>query len=127
MTADPPGTAAPSRPGRPTVLRSLAERAAAHPRMEQAVVGAVVSAVRATLPAVIEALLAEEAGRGFGVVRLYRRKVPAEDRARRDERVRALLGTGMAAEQVAAQVGCSRSHVYRIRAALAGEPSQFRP
>lgn len=106
-------------PPRPTMLRSLAERAALHPRMEAAVAGAVISAVRSTLPGVIEALLAEQADHQFGTLRLYRRKVPEEMRQVRDARVRALLAGGMAPELVAVEAGCSRRHVYNVRRHLA--------
>lgn len=105
-------------PTRPTMLRSLAERAALHPRMEAAVAGAVISAVRNTLPGVIEALLAEQADHQFGTLRLYRRKLPDEMRQQRDQRARALLVGGMSADLVALEVGCSRAHAYRLQAAL---------
>lgn len=102
-------------PPRPTMLRSLAERAALHPRMEDAVAGAVISAVRATLPGIIESLLSEQADHQFGTLRLYRRKVPDDMRRVRDDRVRALLASGMAPELVALEAGCSRRHVYNVR------------
>lgn len=105
-------------PPRPTMLRSLAERAAMHPRMEDAVAGAVISAVRATLPGIIESLLAEQADHQFGTLRLYRRKVPDDLRRVRDDKARALLAGGLAPELVALEVGCSRAHAYRVQASM---------
>lgn len=102
-------------PPRPTMLRSLAERAALHPRMEDAVAGAVISAVRATLPGIIEMLVADMADPETGTLRLRKRKVPDDMRRMRDDRVRALLAAGMAPELVALEVGCSRRHVYNVR------------
>jgi hypothetical protein len=105
---------------RPNMLRNLAERAAAHPRIEQAVAGAVLGAVRATLPGVIEALLAEQADAQWGTLRFHVRKVPQEARDRRDQRVRALLAAGVSPEQIAIDAGCSRRHVYYVRRQMHG-------
>lgn len=117
-------------PRRTPTLRALAERAALHPSMEQAVAGAVISAVRNTLPGVIESILAERADEDFGRLTLYRRKVPDGHRKVRDSRVMALLAGGTAPELVALEVGCSRAHVYRVRKAMrayAGASSQLVP
>lgn len=98
---------------RPNMLRSLAERAATHPRIEAAVMGA----IRGVLPAVLEQLIAEEAERqGSHVLRMYPRRAPSEMRETRDANVRAMLAGGVAPELVAVQVGCSRAHVYRVQA-----------
>lgn len=90
-------------------LRALAQRAAEHPRIEAAVVGA----IRAELPGVIELLLAEMAQ--GETVRLYGRKRSQEKRIERDARIHALLEAGMAPDLVAKEVACSRRHVYLVR------------
>lgn len=93
-------------------LRHIAERAAEHPRLEQAVIGA----IRGMLPQVLETLIAEEADRhGSHMLRLYGCRRPIEQRQDRDRRILALLRSGMAPEHVALEVGCSRSHVYIVR------------
>jgi len=100
---------------RPNMLRSLAERAATHPRIEQAVMGA----IRGVLPSVLEQLIAEESARlGDHRLRVYPRRSPPEERAQRDARVRAMLATGTAPELVAVEVGCSRRHVYYVQASM---------
>lgn len=109
------------------MLRSLAERAALHPRMQAAIADAFMNAVQSTLPDVIEAVLAQQADHQFGTLRLYRRKVPEEMRQVRDARVRALLAGGMAPELVAVEAGCSRAHAYRIQASMRRGVSQSSP
>lgn len=100
---------------RSSLLRSLAERAAAHPQIDAAVIGA----IRGVLPSVLEQLIREEADRtGVDVLRLYPRRAPDTARADRDNRVRALLAGSMPPELVAVTVGCSRAHVYRVRARM---------
>lgn len=102
-------------------VRDLAERAARHPQIEAAVLGA----LRATLPGVIEKLLSEMAH--GETVRLYARKRPEDARAMRDARIASLLESGTAPDLVAAQVGCGRSQVYRVREKLKKDSSQTLP
>jgi hypothetical protein len=98
---------------RPSALRTLAVAAATHPRIEQAVLGA----IRSVLPSVLEQLIAEEAERqGGGRARLYGRKATSEARELRDQRVLSLLESGMAPELIALESKCSRSHVFAVRA-----------
>lgn len=103
------------RTARPNLLRSLAERAATHPRMEQAIMGA----IRGVLPSVLEQLIAEEAERrGDHVLRMYPRRNPSADREIRDQRLRGLLAAGTSPDLAAVEVGCSRAHAYRVQAAM---------
>lgn len=100
---------------RPLTLRSIAESAASHPRMEAAVVSAVVAAVRSTLPDVIHSLMSDHAATQYGTLRLYQRKIPPAQRQERDRRILAMLQAGIAPEMVALEVKCSRAHVYSLR------------
>jgi hypothetical protein len=81
------------------VFRDLAERAAAHPRIEQAVVGA----IRAELPGVIESLLRDMYP--GEQLRLYvpqrDQAAAARERSARDERIRAAGASGMSTAQIA--------------------------
>lgn len=100
---------------RGSMLRQLAERAAMHPSIETAVLGA----IRLTLPSVLEQLIAEEAERqGSHILRIYGRRMPSERRSERDAKIEALLQADRAPEHVALEVGCSRRHVYLVRARL---------
>lgn len=88
------------------------------------------TAIRAELPGVIESLL-HDMHDGGGTVRLYSRKIPSADRTRRDARVRSMLAAGTPPEIIAVEVGCSRTHVYRLRKSAerqrAGAPCQSAP
>ena len=104
-----------NRTDRPNMLRHLAERAAGHPRMESAIMGA----IRGVLPSILEQLVAEQAQlQGGHVVRLYGRLAPPEQRQQRDQRARALLASGMSPDLVAVEAGCSVRHAYSIQAAM---------
>lgn len=100
---------------RPTnMLRQLAERAAAHPRIERAVLGA----IRLELPSVIEQLLHELADSDGGTLRVYMAKRPADQRVQRDEKAIALMQSGTSPEIAAKLAGCSRSHAFSLRARM---------
>jgi len=100
---------------RNNTVRALAERAASHPQIEAAVMGA----IRGVLPTVLEQLIAEQAEtQGSHVLRLYGRRSPSEQRRLRDERVRAMLEAGAAPEVAAVNAGCSRTHAYKLQRAL---------
>jgi hypothetical protein len=96
---------------RPLTLRRLAARVATHQRIQTAVVGA----IQAELPSIIEELLGAMADDAGGTLRLYRRKRPKAKRIERDNQIRALLGGGILPRAVAEQVKCSLAHVYTIR------------
>jgi hypothetical protein len=100
---------------RPLTLRRLAARVATHPRIEQAVRGA----IQAELPGVIEEMLGDMADHSGGTLRLYRRKHPASARRARDNRIRALLQSGEKPLLIAESVKCSLRHVYNVRQAWA--------
>jgi hypothetical protein len=51
-----------------------------------------------------------------GCLRFYPARSLSVHREERDQRIQALLVSGMSAEQAAADTGCSRAHAYRIRA-----------
>lgn len=98
---------------RGSILHQLAERAAAHPRIE----GAVVQAIRRELPAVLETLIAEEAERqGSTVLRLYGRRSPTAQREARDAAILAALQAGRSPADAALEARCSLRHVYYVRA-----------
>lgn len=104
---------------RGTLLRSMAQRAAEHPQMEQAIMGA----IRQVLPSVLEQVIAQEIDRtGDGVMRLYPRRVPDAERRLRDERLVALMRSGIPPDLAAQRVGCSRSHAYSVRRAMDRQP-----
>lgn len=96
---------------KPSRIMAFAERAATHPRIEDAVR----AAIRSTLPGVIRELLGEMAEEEGGTVRLYSERQPQETRRARDERIRALLSAGLTPEAVSIEVGCSRRHAYTVR------------
>lgn len=107
----------PERAARPNVLRDLATQAAAHPRIEAAVLGA----IRAELPAVIEGLLRQMyAGEQ---VRLYVPKGAGRDaRSARDQRILAARGAEPAAA-VASREGVSVRRVQQLWAGAADAKS----
>jgi hypothetical protein len=96
-------------------VRDMAATAAVHPRMVQAVTGAVL----AVLPGLLEEILRDMSG--GETVRLRPAKIPRQQRAQRDEHIDSLLRQGMAPGLIAVQVRCSERHVYNRRAALAGQ------
>jgi len=89
------------------LMRTLAMKAASHPKIETAVMGA----IRDTLPGVIEGLLRD----GFAgeTVRFYVAKTGREDRKARDGLIRARFN-GTNAAELAGQFGISVSQVRRI-------------
>lgn len=94
------------------VFRDLAERAASHPRIEQAVLGA----IRAELPGVIDSLL-RDMYPGEQVCFYVPKREPnqaAADRAARDDRIRAAGLSGVATALIAVQEGVTIRHVQRV-------------
>ena len=89
------------------LMRNLAAKAAAHPKIEAAIMGA----IRDTLPGVINDLLRE----GFAgeTLRLYVPKHGREDRKTRDDLIRARF-TGRNAGELAGQFGLSEKQARRI-------------
>jgi hypothetical protein len=93
-------------------LTDLALRAAAHPRMEAAILGA----IRAELPGVIEGLLRDMfSGQQ---IKMYAPKRTSSQRADRDRRIKASLIAGHAIAEVARREGVSVRSVQRKAAAL---------
>lgn len=92
-------------------MRALAEHVATHPRIEQAVMGA----IRPVLTDLIEQWLVERAETQGGTLRMYQRKLTQARRQERDDRLRALISAGVRPEDAARQVGCSRRHAYHVR------------
>lgn len=89
------------------LIRTLAQKAAAHPSVENAVMGA----IRDTLPGVIESLLREQYG-GENI-KLYVAKKGSTERKNRDGLIRARYN-GTNADQLAGQFDLSASQVRRI-------------
>jgi len=89
------------------LFETLAKRAAAHPRIEQAVIGA----LRAELPQVIQGLLAEMYS--GETVRVYVQKAGAVD-MRRERDMRIVAAKGQPAALVAEREKVSERHVRRI-------------
>jgi hypothetical protein len=96
------------------LIRRLAEQAAADPRIEAAVLGA----IRASLPDVLEGLIRQAAAAEGGQLRVYLSKRSQGERERRDEFIAGLLAQGTPPPIVAARVGCSLRHVYIVRRRL---------
>jgi hypothetical protein len=97
------------------LIREIAERTAVHPSMEAAVVGA----VRAALPGVIESVIAQMFPDTHGdTIRLsiYRRKKTREHRRARDERILAAISANEAVSTIAARESVSERHVFRVKA-----------
>ena len=97
--------------GRQNMFRELAYQAAAHPRMEAAIMGA----VRAELPGIIEELLRQS--HGGRTVQLYVARtgsLAAKDE--RDRRIRSMAAapTSMAPSAIAAQEGITVRRVQQI-------------
>lgn len=90
-----------------TLLETLALRAAAHPRIEQAVLGA----LRAELPGVIQGLLSEMYP--GETVRIYAPKAGGSD-VRRERDLRILAAREQPAALVAEREHVSERHVRRI-------------
>jgi len=96
------------------VFAAVAARACSHPSMESAVMGA----VRATLPGVIETVMRElYSGE---TLRLYVSKTPSDDRVQRDRRIGAALATGETPASIAKREMVSKRHLRRIRARIGG-------
>jgi hypothetical protein len=96
---------------RTTLLRELATQAASHPRIEAAVLGA----IRAELPGVIEGLLRD--AYGGDTVRIYvPRGASREDKVARDQRIRALSAapSSLSPHAIAAREGISVRRVQQI-------------
>jgi len=92
------------------VLAIFAQRIASHVDMERAVLGA----VQATLPGVIEDVLR---GMHFGgdTVRLYVPKTGTDARQQRDRRIGAAIASGDAVDVITRRENVSRRHVFRIK------------
>ena len=97
-------------------MAAIVERVAAHPAIEQAVI----SAIRAQLPAVIEAVTRDLYGGGR--LRMYVAKSGGGRRQDRCDRIRQLLDMGYPPKAVAAQVGCSERTVFRVMASDPEKP-----
>lgn len=98
------------------VIEELAQRTAMHPRMEAAVMGA----VRATLPDVLEGVLRDMfAGEN---VRLWVPKVSRRVAHERDVRIAAALSAGEAQSVIAKRENVSTRHVERINARRKAPP-----
>lgn len=110
-TPDPPTR-------RPNAVRVLAERLAHDPQMVQAVAGA----IRGVLPTLVQRHLDDLVVEHGGSLHLWLRKQPTTARAHRDDRLRALLATGTPPALAAQQVGCSRSHAYKVHARMRARP-----
>lgn len=82
----------------------------------------VVSVLDAQIRALVPPQRTDEDGRV--VLRLCPRYVPAEQRQQRDAMVAHLLAAGTPAWRVAAQVGCSLSHVHRVRKRQAAQAAK---
>lgn len=89
------------------LMRNLAMKAASHPKIESAVMGA----IRDTLPGVIEGLLRD----GFAgeTIRLYVPKTGRDDKKVRDGLIRARFN-GTNAVELAGQFGISAKQILRI-------------
>jgi hypothetical protein len=102
-------------PKRPTMLRSLAERVAAHPHMQQALL----SAMTSSLPYCLTQVVADEAKRrGEYHLKVTGSRIQPEDRQIRDQRLRGLLAAGTSACAAAADVGCSVRHAQRVQTTM---------
>jgi hypothetical protein len=95
------------------ILRALAQEAAVHPAIQ----GAVNNALMQTLPTVIEGILCKlYPGE---TVRLYVRKRPDQDqRAMRDERIRAAAAEGTPKGLIADREGITLRQVQRVLAGV---------
>lgn len=96
---------------RPSLLRQLAEQAAAHPRIEAAVIGA----IRAELPGVIEGLLRE--AYGGDTIRIYVASgLGRAAKRERDLRITALAAapSSLSPGAIAAREGISVRRVQQI-------------
>lgn len=96
------------------ILVQIAQRAASHPSMEAAVIGA----VRATLPIVLEAVMREI--HPGDTLRLYVPKTSSADRQARDQRIGAALANGDAPEVIANREKITTRHVRNIRKRIRG-------
>lgn len=92
------------------VLAILSQRIASHRDMERAVLGA----VQATLPGVIEEVL-RDMHFGGDTIRLYVPKTGADARHQRDQRIGAAIANGDAVDSITKRENVSRRHVFRIK------------
>lgn len=88
-------------------MEAVASRAAAHPLMQQAIL----SAVTAALPQVIESVMKDLYGGQR--MRVYVQKGRTV-RSNRHQQIERLLDLGLSAPVIAAQIGCSERTVYRV-------------
>lgn len=98
-------------------INAAAARLAQDPRIPVEARQAFRDAAQHVLRQQMLALLPER-GADTGCLRFYPPSLQADERQQRDQRIRALLAAGVTPEQVAAEVGCSRAHAYRTRAAM---------
>lgn len=91
------------------LLAQLAERAATHPKLE----GAVLGAVRATLPGVIQSVLRELFP--GETVRLYVPKIGTDTRAERDARIAAALDAGKSVAEIVQEFKLPKTTVHRAK------------
>lgn len=91
------------------LISTLAERAASHPSMEAAVMGA----VRATLPGVIEGVL-RDMFQGEQV-RLYVPKRGVQSRTERNQRIVSALDTGEAWQSISKRENVSRRLIFMLK------------
>ena len=101
-------------------ISTLAERIAAHPRIEAIAAEAVrqfAFNLRSAMPGVIEEQLRDIAPQGE-YFHLYKPKIGNARREARDNRIKAALEAGQATSSIAAREGVSARHVFRIKAQL---------
>lgn len=96
------------------LLIQIAQRAASHPSMEAAVLGA----VRATLPVVLESVLREI--HPGDTLRLYIPKTSSSSRIERDQRIGAALANGEHPDLIAKRESITTRHVRNIRKRIRG-------
>ena len=92
-----------------SILVEIATRAASHPNMERAVLGA----VRATLPGVIESVMREL--HPGDTLRLYVPKTSSVERQERDRRIGAALEAGEASAAICRRENVSLRHIQRMK------------
>jgi hypothetical protein len=90
------------------LLRTMAEQAASHPRIEQAVLGA----LRAELPNLIEQMLSQMCG--GETLRMYVRKRPAHAKTERNLRIQAAAAAGTPLAMISEREHLTLRQVQRI-------------
>lgn len=98
-------------------IASVSERIAQDPSIRPECRDAYRETVASVLHQQFLALLPERAA-DSGCLRFYPPQKLEHQRRMRDDRVRALLASGMAPELVAIEVGCSRAHAYRVQTSM---------